>query len=332
MSVERKAARESAAAIDEAAARWASRVDREALSVDEEAALEAWLSGDARRAGAFARARAISAHFDRAKALGADFDAARFESGMDYDVVSVARGSRLRWLAAAASIALIAVAAISWIQLSADAFATKRGEMRLVPLSDGSAVTLNTASRIKIRYTPERRSVELVEGEALFNVAKMPGRPFVVVSGDTEVHVLGTSFTVSRMPGHPVRVVVREGAVAVKRRADVSSVRMSANTRLEIEKDAHVPLVPAPITAREVSRELAWREGMISLDGISLRAAAEEFARYSDTKIVIEDPEVAERTVTGLFAASNAAGFARAVAYSMGLQAEATGDSIHLRR
>ena len=80
----------------------------------------------------------------------------------------------------------------------------------------------------------------------------------------------------------------------------------------------------------DVSRKLAWREGMIAFHGETLGEAAEEFARYSDERIVIDDPEVARRTVVGLFVASDPAGFARAVATSFGLEAQATSEGVRL--
>jgi transmembrane sensor len=80
----------------------------------------------------------------------------------------------------------------------------------------------------------------------------------------------------------------------------------------------------------EVERRLAWREGMISFDGDSLAQAAAQFARYSDTHIVIADPAIGRLSVVGLYSATNPIGFARAVALSMNLRVELHGETVRL--
>ena len=94
-------------------------------------------------------------------------------------------------------------------------FSTGKGETKVVALKDGSVVTLNTASEIRVNYSDAVRAVELVRGEALFDVAKNKARPFVVAAGDTSVRVVGTSFTVRHFDAAPVQVLVREGIVEV---------------------------------------------------------------------------------------------------------------------
>lgn len=318
---------ETSSEIDQAAAAWATRVDR-GLTPEEAAALDAWLAQDSRRLGAFARAQAVMAHFDRPRSLEALYSAEQFA------MPSSRPGWRQPkvWMGMAAACLMAALGL--WLYRSHDRFATQRGEVRLVSLADGSAITLNTASKVAVRYTEGQRHIELIEGEVLFNVVRSSGRPFIVDAGGTQVRVLGTSFTVRRMQGKPVRVLVREGSVQVRHvvAGRPVEVKVAANTRLEVPRAERLPLIPSAVTAGEVARELAWRDGMISLDGITLREAAAEFARYSDFAIVTDDPAVAELTVAGLFAAGNPAGFAQAVATSMGLKADVMQNSVRLHR
>lgn len=299
---------ETAADIDAAAADWTARIDRGPLLPEEERDLQAWLSGDRRRFGALARAQALYARVGRVQLT----DANRTVSQVP---------ARWRWArvgALAASLAALTVALV--IGFAAPQTATRRGEVRLVPMPDGSAIMLNTATRISTHFTDAQRQVRLLEGEALFNVAKDPSRPFVVEAGDTRVRAVGTSFSVRRMSDGSIQVLVREGVVEVTRDggdAGSGPVRAIANTKLISHSGD--PVQAQVLANAEVARELGWREGQISFDGVSLQQAADEFARYNDTRITFATAAIAKRKVTGLFAANDPVGFARAVALSMDL-------------
>lgn len=308
--------------IDSIAAQWVARLDRADVSGAEQAALESWLSADRRHRGAFARAQAVMTHFDRGAALGTHFDPAQFAP-----VKSTTR--RLLVALLAASVAAV-VMVLAFVPDRTQELLTRRGEVRLVPMIDGSAITLNTASKVEVAYSDSARSVRLIQGEALFNVAKDAARPFVVEAGSTRIRAIGTSFTVRHLEGHEVKVIVREGAVEVSRddAHDLRPVLVQANEL--VYSTPRIQSASLAVPDDEVSRQMSWQQGMISLDGMTLAEAAREFARYSDVRIVIDDPTVASRTVTGLFAASNPVGFARAVATSMNLEAAVEPDSVHL--
>src|SRR5690606_15969424 len=96
------------------------------------------------------------------------------------------------------------------------AFRTAVGERSSITLSDGASVVLNTNSRIEVRYTPERRNVRLLAGQAWFQVAKHPERPFVVEAGDRRVTALGTAFDVRMDSRDSVQVTLAEGKVSVE--------------------------------------------------------------------------------------------------------------------
>ena len=86
------------------------------------------------------------------------------------------------------------------------------------------------------------------------------------------------------------------------------------------------------MTTDEVSRELAWRSGQIALEGETLAEAAQIFARYSSTRIEIDDPAVGREEITGLFAANDPVRFAEAAAISLNLKAEIGPEAIRLTR
>jgi transmembrane sensor len=309
--------------IDDQAARWAAMADGRPLSGAEEAALEAWLAADSRHLGAYVRARAVAIHTERAAALGSGFDPDRFAP-------PPRRGLSRRVLALGGLAASLALAGGVAAWRSGRGLTTRLGETRIVALEDGSLVTLNTASRIELRYSPERRLVLLDRGEALFDVAKDAGRPFVVAAGDTEVIAVGTSFTVARLSSQPVQVVVREGVVEMREAASPLSepVRVVANHRAVAAKNN--PVEARPIAPAEVDRALAWRNGRIAFDRETLAGAAAAFSRYSETRIVIDDPAVASREVTGLYLANDPVGFAKAAALALNLKVAAERGEVRL--
>lgn len=315
--------------IDDVAARWAARADRGPLSAQDQQALDAWMAGDTRRLGAYARARAIALHTERAQALGPSYDPASFVTPAKAPMLS--RRNAL-WAGAAAA-SLAGVGAVGLLVAGPRRYNTRRGEMRVVSLEDGSVMTLNTASRIEVGYSRRARNVRLLEGEALFDVARDAQRPFLVMAGDTQVRAVGTSFTVRRLGDTPVEVLVREGVVEVNQAQGPARppVRLSANSRA-VAPEARAPISAVSLAPSDISRELSWREGRIAFEGDTLSQAAGEFARYSDTRIVIDDPEVGRQEITGLFVANDPIGFAKAAAVSLGLRATVGEDEVRLSR
>lgn len=301
---------ETADDINRAAAEWAARADR-GLTAAEDATLSAWLAGDRRREGAYLRMTAVLLSTEGAKAEAGE-TAARPSP----------RIVRRLWLGGGIAAALVGVASLALLERP-EQLDTRRGEKRVVTLDDGSVITLNTATRLNVRYTAARRSITLERGEALFDVAKDPARPFVVRAGNTQVRAVGTSFTVGRLADQPVQVLVREGVVEVSadRSARQGPMRIAANTRAVVARDM-APMVIAKVEPAEVSRVLAWRQGRLVFAGESLSSAVAQFARYSDVRIVVADPDLAGRGVAGVFEANDPVGFAQAVALSLNARVE----------
>jgi len=313
--------------IDRAAADWAARLDGGRLSPADQTRLDEWASADPRRFGALARAMAVLAHFDAAEQtqplIGRHRPRQSLRAGVE----------RRRFLYGGGAVAAAAVG----LSLTAGAayarrgeYHTGKGEVRSVPLADGSVIWLNTDSQVKVRYGRTQRGVILARGEAMFEVAKDASRPFVVHAGETSVRAVGTAFSVSQVSHETVRVLVGEGLV------DFSPADRAPPVRLIAGCNA-VSGAPGGIAVRHVgvpsvSRALSWRRGQLDFDGVTLAEAAQTFARYSDDRIVIDDPQVARMTVSGLFASTDPAGFAKAVALSMDLKARTAPGAIHLSR
>lgn len=305
------------AQIDDAAAEWAARADRGALEPHEAQALEAWLAADPRHLGAYARASAVLAHFDKARALGPGFEAVEEAPRLP--------SRRAAWTAIAATLAVTAGAGAIAYGYIFRRYSTRQGEMRRVALPDGSTVTLNTASEVVVDFTADGRRVRLTKGEALFDVAGGHS-PFVVEAGGIRLQAQKANFNIRQREGRQVEVLVCSGAVDV---ADGGRVARLSKATLAYARPA-TPISARAVDGDDVSRKLAWREGLIAFHGETLGEAAEEFARYSQDRIVIDDPEVARRTVVGLFVANDPQGFAKAVATSFGLQVHAAPEGVRL--
>jgi len=305
----------SSAEIDDAAAEWAARADAGALDPHDAQALEAWLAEDPRHLGAYARAGAVLAHFEKARALGPDFDAEAQRPPSRRAALS----------ALAATLAVTAGAGAITYGLIFRRYSTKRGEMRRIALPDGSTVTLNTASEVVVDFAVGRRSVKLERGEALFNVAR-GAKPLEVEAGGVRVQASNATFNVRQHAGRQVEVLVCSGVVDL---ADGSRIARLPTATIAYARPS-APVSAKSVSGDDVSRKLAWREGMIAFHGETLAEAADEFSRYTDQRIVIDDPEVARRTVVGLFVANDPAGFAKAVALSFGLHAQSVPEGVRL--
>jgi len=314
--------------IDDIAAAWVAREDRAPLTAAEAETRDAWLQADARHFGAYARAHAVLARTGRARALSAGPAPERPAPRPRF-----VRSRRvLRWAAGlAAALSLLAIG-VHRQDDDAEYYATRKGEILRVPLQDGSAITLDSDSQVRVRYTDARRNITLLQGEALFDVAKNPGRPFVVRAQETDVTAVGTSFAVSlneRRSGG-VEVLVREGVVDVAdTQGAVAPARLLANYRALANRSHGIRIEAVP--SEDLEQQLAWREGMLSFNGDTLSVAAAQFLRYSDTRIVIDDPVVGSRRIVGLYSASDPLGFAHSVALSLGLVVEQQGKVVRLR-
>lgn len=331
------AERDTSRDIDRAASEWTARLDRGPLSPDQQAAYQAWLGSDPRCKGAMLRARALSMMSESAKALGPAFDPARFA---EPHRPRLSRRQALTWTGAGLAAASLAALGVS-TAAAGTVISTDRGEIRLVPLKDGSTVLLNTDSRIRVRYDDNQRVVALLKGEAYFSAARDEKRPFVVEVNGRRLRTAQAGFRVRKLDKAPVDLLVNLGRVEVSPPAFVGArlvgsahvVAVNANTRLALSDPAHLSAErPRPIAPEAVTRDLAWREGKLAFEGETLGQAAQAFARYSDTRIEIRDPALAREPVTGLFAANDPVGFSRAIAQVFDARLRQDGDTVVLAR
>ena len=224
--------------------------------------------------------------------------------------------SRALWMGCAAGLVAVAVGAIllfSPLAEDPNLYATVTGEQSSIPLRDGSLVTLNTRSTMRVLYSEEYRDVHLGDGEALFDVAKDARRPFRVITEQAVIEAVGTQFSV-RKGIDEVTVVVVEGLVEVSRKAGGAKAevlvdgepyaeRSSQPVRLEVGQQAQVKSGVAEPVVVDVSVEkaIAWIEHRLVFEALPLRDVIEEFNRYNDPPAAIEDKELESLPISGVF-------------------------------
>lgn len=311
---------------DDAVVRWAVRLDAGPLDADEQQALDAWLAADERRQGALLRAEAALAYLDRGRAL-AETD------GVPAEERSAAPRFGRRAFLAGGTLSALAAAGFAGFLLwtpRAEQIETVTGEVRRVPLADGSFASLNTASRVTVAMADDRRSVRLDQGEAWFQVAHDRRRPFIVEAGDVRVQAVGTAFSV-RLRDGGAEVLVTEGVVEtwlVGREG--RRTRIAAGARGFVSEAA--PRIAVAQAPEAVDRALAWRVGDLALNGEPLSYAVAEINRYNARQLVVDDPALAREPLVGYFRTNDPENFARAVASMVGARVTEDGQTIRLRR
>lgn len=197
-------------------------------------------------------------------------------------------------IAASAAVAAIGIGAFGPMAAFYADYATRVGERRRVELADGSIVTLNTATALSVDFSDERRRIRLYGGEALFEVAKDPDRPFSVVSDQAEARALGTVFAVRRTDLCS-DVVVSEGVVEVRLGAS-EAIRLVAGQRLGTgSNDSPLPM------AVDAGQATAWQRGKLIFNRRPLQAVVAELERYRPGRIVIVGDRLKNLQITGVF-------------------------------
>ena len=212
-------------------------------------------------------------------------------------------------------------------------FATGTGEQRIVHLPDGSILELNSKSRVRILFSERERDVELVEGQALFKVAKDPARPFMVRSAGTRVRAVGTQFDVYRKASG-TQVTVVEGRVAIFAPTDAGllptgSPAVLVSTGEQVTVTDQEVTKPRPANLPAVT---AWTQRELVFDMTPLAEVAQEFNRYNTRKLVISDPVVAKFHVTGIFSATDPGLLLRFLRAQQGIDVLEAGGEIRISR
>lgn len=337
-----------------AASRWFVEFNEAEVAVSQREAFIEWLRASPEHVQAYVQ---ISAHWEEGRTLGrresltveqlialGQDDANALLLDREYGSmfspnsekqsasVSVSQARPYKFFAMAASI-LVLIGA-SWLYERRNLYETGTGEQRSIKLEDGSTIDLNSRSRVRVSFNQGARDIELLEGQALFDVAKDKSRPFLVHSGKTHVRALGTRFDMYRRTAGTIVTVV-EGRVAVttestkKLLSDLRPDSESAAVTTAVAPATHASTMAVELSAGEqamvtqvaikkrlavdVGAATAWTQKQVVFRDAPLAEVVEEFNRYNTRQIVIADPDIKLIRISGAFSSTDPTSLLRAL-------------------
>jgi len=335
---------------DEAAA-WVVRSDA-GLAAAEQAELQDWLEADPRHRAAFSRLRGSWGALDRPHLAGAA------DELLQEIELRVERRRKRTMTAAAAAICLLLIGAVWQTHRPVPAQSAEAGasnavvvvpERRVLP--DGSIVDIRAGADLQVQFTPTMRRIELLHGQAHFQVTKDPSRPFVVETGSVNARAVGTAFSVDAGAAE-VAVLVTEGRVAL----DVpelqdSSIRValpddaanhgpsahantvaiiSAGNRIVVPRATPEKVTTAAVSAAELDDLMAWRAARVEFSGTTLADAVGFLNRHASgtrpVQFVVGDPAIGPYRISGLFRIDKTEAFVHLLKNGFGVEAEEMGD------
>ncbi len=269
--------------LSDQAIEWLARMRATDVTAAEKADFAAWLAlSDAHRAA-----------FDDAASLW-ELSARLDTSKVDLTQPEAASTSvrRRPWLPLAAAASVAALCLTMLVQLMPVEYRTGKGEQQRVVLNDGSIAFLNTDSELKVDYSDDARALTLLRGEAWFDVAHAPDRPFTVATEHAAATALGTAFNV-RIHEAFTRVGVSEGRVGFRLQNDeaitLTAGEMGTGADGYLHKERFDP-----------QSQLAWRQGQLVYDNVPLHALISDLNRYFDRVVSINDEDLAQRRVSAV--------------------------------
>ncbi|HTX65720.1 MAG TPA: FecR domain-containing protein [Opitutaceae bacterium] len=346
----------SADPVAQAAAEWVARRDR-VLTPAEVAALAEWLEADPRHAAEYTR---MSGGWEALDGIGEVPELAAMADAVSRRAAAGHPYRRLWWAAAGlAAAAALVVALKLWpvpragrapgpVASSAEGYRVLPSTARRTVLPDGSVVELNGDSRIDTSFTPAERRIMLVKGEANFTVAKDPARPFIVSAGTITVRATGTAFNV-RLAADFVEILVTEGKVRLGESAPPAEHPLQAEGSLapapsgpvlnagqrafvKTAVDAGIPITIDTPSRSQIDETLAWQGTQLVFDRTPLDQVIAAFNHRNARQLVLADPALRNRTLSGVFRADNVEGFIHLLPASVDLVAERQGDNRILLR
>ncbi|MEE8294539.1 MAG: FecR domain-containing protein [Sphingomonadales bacterium] len=341
--------------VEEAAA-WSLRISDSDLNAEEELELSKWLKASPRHIEELLLTSALLSSADDLDAWQ-DISVEDLIARADTSVVPIgtkARGGQpsnenqqparaRKWVIGLGTAAAILIAVMTgWLTLAPEdallpqSYTTEVGEQRSFTLADGSVIHINTRSELVVQYDDDARVIDLITGEALFQVAKDSERPFRVVAGDTVIEAIGTEFNVYRAP-YGTKVTVIEGRVSVLSDDPPGGAVLPGASEFDGDQVNSILLnageealanggVVTMATA-DIARTTSWRRRVLVFRGDPLSAVAEEFNRYNRLQIIIDDPLLAAMPLKAVLNADNPQSLLDLLEGSRDIEVERRGDT-----
>ncbi len=331
----------------EQAATWAIRLDEGELAASDHAMLQAWLDADRRNgemleeiAGSWVAldgyATAVPIMAMREEALAS----ARRQSRR---IARPSFGRNHWWAAIAATLLFAFIGGGFWYSNQPDIYETGRGERRVVMLDDGSKLSLDASTLLRVKYSGERRQFWLDRGRAKFDVAKDPFRPFQVTASDKTVVATGTAFSVELIDKE-FRVVLYEGHIVVLKHARDGKPSVIVDRHAREGKDSLINpgqelVIAAPagsegqtarIAAIDPVRTTAWESGMLVFEDEPLSTVIARTNRSSARQLELGDARVGNLRISGVFRAGDNDGLVEGLQAMLGVRAVPAGQSTRI--
>ncbi|MBL4765019.1 MAG: FecR domain-containing protein [Colwellia sp.] len=322
--------------IDDEASIWLVRLDNGNLSDQSRRELKAWLSADKRHPVALKAMAGIWDDMDEVL-----FSIDEMDSSKNVSLWPVLKPIFQPYLLAA-SISFLAV--FIWLAMPVNvqnhSYATLIGQQLNATFDDGSIIHLNTNSRIETEFSDDKRIIKLIKGEALFEVAHDPSRPFIVYAGDRLVQAIGTKFVV-HLQSENIQVTVTDGKVKMSKvplNTKLADIKELNNTSIQkddiyIAKGEKVTVASnqAPklthIKPENIKRELSWLDGKLIFDNEELFDVIAEINRYIDITIVLKEPSLHKIPISGRFDLKDSEALIEAIKLSFNMDSQRLGSN-----
>jgi len=283
-------------AITDAAAHWCMRLHADDCTLVEREAFARWLAADPRHAEEY---QAMVDIWEIADQLP------RTATVIDFSPPArhVPRARNWRPLASAAALALLVLPLAGWVgweqgwlpnhyqHFEAD------NEMQTVQLIDGSTVEMNLHTELTYLNYKDQRQVTLKRGEAFFKVQHDSSHPFIVRAGRGQARVTGTQFNVWKYQDQ-VKVTLVQGSVLVSSDGNVGGYRLGPGMQASYRTGDFEPQLAEN---DDYDNSLAWRNGKLVLDNLSLEQALPVINRYLDAPLLLADPGTGRIRISGIY-------------------------------
>lgn len=317
------------------AADWLARQGRADFSAEDFSELQTWLKSSERHREAY---RSMEAMWDDMAVLQ-DLKDISDSVEPEEPPIAVSLARKAGWGIAATVLLTLSVWLGMMMSGSGDPnnsqdFLTAVGEQRTVQLADGSTILMNTDTALSVAINDSSRRIRLVKGEAFFDVAHDPSRPFSVNSNAGVVTALGTSFATRLRDRSTLEVTVSEGRIglsAVEISTAIDGLDGDVGPVMEVDAgntaiySASTPIV-TQATSVEINRKLSWRDGVLVFAGEPLREVVEDVTRYTEFEIIIADSTIENLPVGGYFRVGEVEALFESLNLTFGIRVEREGD------
>lgn len=176
---------------------------------------------------------------------------------------------------------------------------TDAGQKSTIYLNDGSVIRLNSESKLIYGSFEDKavRKVELI-GEAYFEIARDPSKPFIVKTGDLTTTVLGTEFNINSYEDNSRKqITVSSGNVQVENVKNQHKVLLTANEQANFDPQSQ-NLIKTQVDARQF---ISWKDDVIHLNNVSLQEASRILERWYGVNIEFANPAIKDCKISGKY-------------------------------